>query len=62
MRVDVHGKLSCAGSEAEDEVAVFAPDGELIGRIMLPGCRTNLCLGGVDRDRLFIEPQRAVGG
>ena len=38
LRVDTDGNLWCAwaGGEAEDGVAVFAPDGTMIGRILLP--------------------------
>jgi gluconolactonase len=49
IRVDVQGNVWCAfsGGEAEDGVAVFAPDGALIGRIMLPERCANVCFGGV---------------
>ncbi|MBV8775906.1 MAG: SMP-30/gluconolactonase/LRE family protein, partial [Alphaproteobacteria bacterium] len=54
-------------------VAVFAPDGALIGRIDLPERCANLCFGGVKRNRLFmaashslyavyVNTQGAVGG
>jgi gluconolactonase len=38
FRVDVQGNLWCgwSGGEAEDGVAVYAPNGKMIGRIMLP--------------------------
>jgi gluconolactonase len=75
MRVDVQGNLWCgwSGGEAEDGVAVLAPDGKMIGRIMLPERCANLCFGGVKRNRLFmaasqsiyslyVEAQGAVGG
>jgi len=75
MRVDIHGNLWCAwsGGEAEDGVAVFAPDGTLIGRIMLPERCANVCFGGVKRNRLlmaasqsiyslYVETQGCVGG
>ena len=75
MRVDVQGNLWCAwsGGEAEDGVAVFAPDGKMIGRIMLPERCANVCFGGVKRNRLFmaasqsvysvfVETQGAIGG
>ena len=35
-------------------VAVFAPDGTMIGRIALPERAANLCFGGTKRNRLFI--------
>src|SRR5690242_254772 len=75
MRVDVHGNLWCgwSGGEAEDGVAIFAPDGKMIGRIMLPERCANVCFGGRKRNRLFmaagqsiyavyVETQGAVGG
>ena len=75
MRVDVQGNSWCAwsGGEAEDGVVVFAPDGKMIGRIMLPERCANVCFGGVKRNRLFmaasqsiyslyVETQGALGG
>src|SRR5271169_1330981 len=75
MRVDVQGNSWCAwsGGEAEDGVAVFAPDGKMIGRIMLPERCANVCFGGIKRNRLFmaasqsiysvfVETQGAIGG
>jgi gluconolactonase len=75
MRVDVQGNLWCgwSGGEAEDGVVVLAPDGKMIGRIMLPERCANVCFGGVKRNRLFmaagqsiyslyVEAQGAVGG
>ena len=35
-------------------VAVFAPDGTMIGRIALPERAANLCFGGTKRNRLFM--------
>ena len=43
-----------SGGEGEDGVAVFAPDGTLIGRILLPERCANLCFGGRKRNRLFM--------
>ena len=37
-----------------DGVAIFNPDGKLIGRIDLPERCANLCFGGVKRNRLFM--------
>src|SRR4051794_36512624 len=69
------GNLWCAwsGGEAEDGVVVFAPDGKMIGRIMLSERCANLAFGGKKRNRLFmtasqsvyslyVEVQGAVGG
>jgi len=54
-------------------VAVFAPVGKMIGRILLPERCANVCFGGRKRNRLFmaasqsiyavyVETQGAVGG
>jgi gluconolactonase len=62
IRVDVHGNLWCgfSGGEAEDGVAVFAPDGRMIGRIMLPERCANVCFGGVKRNRLFMAASQSI--
>ncbi len=62
FRVDVHGNLWCgwSGGEAEDGVAVYAPDGKMIGRIMLPERCANVCFGGVKRNRLFMAASQSV--
>jgi gluconolactonase len=75
IRVDAHGNVWCgfSGGTADDGVAVFAPDGVLIGRILLPERCANVCFGGRKRNRLFmaasqsvyalyVETQGAVGG
>ncbi len=57
LRVDVDGNLWCGwgmGEAGLDGVAVFAPDGKLIGRIDLPERCANLCFGGRHRNRLFM--------
>jgi gluconolactonase len=62
MRVDIQGNLWCAwsGGEAEDGVVVLAPDGKLIGRIMLPERCANLCFGGRKRNRLLMAASQSV--
>jgi gluconolactonase len=75
IRCDIEGNVWCgfSGGEGEDGVAVFAPDGTLIGRILLPERCANVCFGGIKRNRLFmaasqsvyslyVETQGAVGG
>ena len=42
------------GSEQLDGVAVFNPQGKLIGRIQLPERCGNVCFGGRYRNRLFM--------
>jgi gluconolactonase len=57
LRVDVDGNLWVGwgmGTEELDGVAVFNPDGKLIGRIDLPERCANLCFGGRYRNRLFM--------
>lgn len=75
IRCDTEGNVWCgfSGGMGEDGVAVFAPDGVLIGRILLPERCANVCFGGLKRNRLFmaasqsvyalyVEAQGAVGG
>jgi gluconolactonase len=57
MRVDVDGNLWVGwgmGKEGLDGVAVFNPQGKLIGRINLPERCANLCFIGPARNRLFM--------
>jgi len=57
LRCDVDGNLWCGwgmGQEALDGVAIFNPDGRLIGRINLPERCANLCFGSTYRNRLFM--------
>jgi gluconolactonase len=57
IRTDYHGNLWSAagwGGPGFDGVHIFAPDGDLIGRILLPEPCANLCFGGRMRDRLFM--------
>src|SRR6267143_1916111 len=57
LRVDVDGNLWIGwgmGEEGLDGVAVFSPEGKLIGRIDLPGRCANVCSGGALRNRLFM--------
>ncbi len=57
IRTDHHGNLWSAagwGGPGFDGVHVFAPDGDLIGRILLPEPCANLCFGGRMKDRLFM--------
>ena len=46
--------------EEHDGVHVFAPDGDLIGKIHLPEAASNLCFGGLKRNRLFITASQSV--
>jgi gluconolactonase len=51
FRVDRHGNVLASSG---DSVRVYAPDGTLIGRILVPETVSNLCFGGPRRNRLFI--------
>ena len=62
IRCDTDGNVWCgfSGGEAEDGVAVFAPDGTMIGRILLPERCANVCFGGVKRNRLFMAASQSI--
>jgi gluconolactonase len=62
FRCDVAGNLWCGWgmSEALNGVAIFAPDGTMIGRISLPERCANLCFGGVKRNRLFMAASQSL--
>lgn len=51
IRCDEHGNL---WSSAADGVQIFAPDGALLGKILVPEVVSNLCFGGPRGNRLFI--------
>lgn len=57
IRCDVNGNL---WSSAGDGVHIFAPDGALLGKILVPQRVSNLCFGGPRRNRLFITATRSV--
>jgi gluconolactonase len=48
------------GGAGYDGVHCFAPDGELIGRIHLPEPCSNLCFGGLKKNRLFMTAGQSV--
>lgn len=63
MRCDVDGNLWAGwgmGREGLDGVAIFNPQGKLIGRINLPERCANLCFGGVERNRLFMAASTSI--
>jgi gluconolactonase len=62
IRCDTEGNVwaGFSGGEGQDGVAVFAPDGTLIGRVLLPERCANLCFGGAKRNRLFMTASQSV--
>ena len=75
IRCDTAGNVwaGLSGGPEQDGVGIFAPDGTLIGRILLPERCANLCFGGKKRNRVFmaasqsvyalyVEAQGAIGG
>ncbi|MGH7385960.1 MAG: SMP-30/gluconolactonase/LRE family protein [Candidatus Rokuibacteriota bacterium] len=62
LRCDTDGNLWCGwgGGEGLDGVAVYNPDGRLIGRILLPERCANLCFGGAKRNRLFLASSQSI--
>jgi gluconolactonase len=58
IRCDEDGNVWAAGGWSPNPlfngVAVLAPNGDVIGRIVLPETAANLCFGGHDHNRLFI--------
>lgn len=57
VRTDVNGNVWCTqgwGDPKEDGVRCYAPDGALIGKILLPETVANLCFGGAKKNRLFV--------
>jgi gluconolactonase len=51
LRVDLHGNI---WTSARDGVHCYAPDGLLLGKILVPEPVSNLTFGGPQRNRLFI--------
>ncbi|CZT36038.1 SMP-30/gluconolactonase/LRE family protein [Rhizobium sp. 9140] len=59
IRLDSEGNV---WSSAGDGVHCIAPDGHLMGRILLPERASNLCFGGRARHRLFITATTSLYG
>lgn len=57
MRIDSDGNL---WSSAGDGVHCIAPDGRLLGKILVPETVSNLCFGGRAKHRLFITATTSV--
>ena len=63
IRCDTDGNVwSSAGwvGAGYDGVQIFAPDGTRIGHILLPEICSNLCFGGVKRNRLFMTGSQSL--
>ncbi|MEM7349027.1 MAG: SMP-30/gluconolactonase/LRE family protein, partial [Chloroflexota bacterium] len=63
IRCDTDGNVWSAagwGGDGYDGVHCFAPDGDLIGKILLPETCANLCFGGVKRNRLFMCASQSI--
>ena len=62
FRCDVEGNLWCGWGMTPglNGVAVFAPDGTMIGHIALPERCANLCFGGRKRNRLFMAASQSI--
>ncbi len=63
IRTDRDGNLWSSRGWAgagTDGVYCLTPDGELIGRIILPEPCSNLCFGGVKRNRLFMTSSQSL--
>jgi len=56
LKVDSEGRIYASASSG---VQVLAPDGDLLGEILLPGA-VNFCFGGADRNILFITADTAI--
>jgi gluconolactonase len=57
IRCDAAGRI---WSSAGDGVQIFAPDGSLIGKILVPEPPANLCFGGKDGKTLFITARSSL--
>ena len=51
---------SVSGGEGHDGVSIFAPNGDRIGRILLPEVCANLCFVGEHRNRLLMTASRSI--
>jgi gluconolactonase len=63
IRCDVDGNIWASaswGGKGFDGVHIFASDGKLIGKIMLPEACANLCFGGTKRNRLFMIASQSL--
>ena len=57
LRVDTDGNI---WSSAADGVHCISPEGELLGKILVPETVSNLCFGGRARHQLFITASTSL--
>ena len=57
MRVDTDGNL---WSSAGDGVHCIAPDGTLLGKVLVPEGVSNICFGGRAKHQVFITATTSV--
>ncbi len=57
IRVDTDGNL---WSSAADGVHCIAPDGRLLGKVLVPELVSNICFGGRAKHRLFITATTSI--
>ncbi len=57
FRLDTEGNI---WTSAEDGVHCFDPEGDLLGKILIPETVANLTFGGADRDTLFVAASTAL--
>ena len=63
IRADTDGNVwASAGwvGDGDDGVHIFAPDGTRIGQILLPEFCSNVCFGGLKRNRLFMTGSQSL--
>jgi gluconolactonase len=63
IRMDIDGNVWASSGwvgEGYDGVQVITPEGTLIGRILLPEICSNLCFGGLHRNRLFMTGSQSL--
>ncbi|WP_448954286.1 SMP-30/gluconolactonase/LRE family protein [Labrys neptuniae] len=51
LRVDIHGNIWTSSGEG---VICYAPDGALLGKVLIPEVVANVEFGGIKRNRLFV--------
>ena len=57
IRLDEKGNIWASTAEG---IHCYAPDGILLGKILLPERASNLCFGGAKRNRLFITATASI--